>query len=223
MDEYFFFLVLKSEYSLLFWFDNYKINKMSKKLILVTIRHACDEKSHSQSKHIHDTLLCNNKTHQEIDIKNTVKQLFQQGYVPDVIFTSPFLRCKETSKKLNQYIKREFSNFEYKDQILNEYGTKHIIPLYPVVELSRYFTNVEKLTPDISSRTEKYNIPIQENLSDFKNRIKKFIKTIQTFYPNKVVWIITHNSVLKMIGYLLNDSRDNYINISPLDFFVFRL
>ena len=103
---------------------------------------------------------------------------------PSIIFCSPFRRTLETAKQM-----REMCDSRTEIYIDNN--------------LSRYFCRREKANPEISKKTEKYDVPIYEEWCEFENRIDKHLKMLKKRgYKDseEVVWVISHALVYKHVA-----------------------
>lgn len=165
-------------------------------MVIIYIRHTHDK----LSKYKHDNNITKYGKRQAIKM---AKKLIKLYGIPKIIYSSPFQRCIETSRRmLYQIQKRD-------DETRLIYDSK----------LSRYFTKLEKLNPSVNPKTLKFNIPIYETKTEFHKRLDKHVKQIRK-NKNTVIWCITHAYVYKQIAKRLHVKVPNRIEF--LDYFVLK-
>ena len=171
--------------------DRHKNREDSRETKYIAIRHGCDDEDHTIYKHEHDTPLCSIEEHKSGPIDHLVHNLLDKNFIPDLILSSPFVRCQETS----QLIQAKLADLLRKD-----------IPVQVDVRLSRYFFSREKSSPDVHTKTANYNVPIQESRREFTRRVHTHLRRIRKKHPGKIVWSVTHGMVCYEIARLLSDS-----------------
>lgn len=152
-------------------------------MVLIYIRHAKDDtKSAFLNGSVNDAPLYPTSKN---SCKKLGKKLIEKYGVPKVIYTSPFLRCKETVKYMLE-------------------GNKNLIDknilIEPDLDISKWFPSDQKDNPQITSKTSKYDINVKESYDEFKNRIKNHYKLKKKLAKSKdVYWCVTHAIVFKKI------------------------
>lgn len=143
------------------------------------MRHGNDNKP-SKYKQDNSLNLDNLNTKEDI-IYHTKKLIKKYGY-PQTIYCSPFQRAIQTVKIMKKVINKP-------------------VNIYIDSKLSRYFSNNEKKSPSVSSRTLRYNPPIHETHDEFYERVDKLHHKIdKRSYNNNTTWYITHYLVIKRIA-----------------------
>ncbi len=168
----------------------------------VVIRHACDEKDHTDYKYQHDPSLCNNPKHGRDDIIALVKKLCEKcGGEPEQIYTSPLVRCLLTAKRMKKALR-----------------DKPELVIDPAV--SRYFSPSEQEHPDVSAKSLKRGMPITESRKEFEKRIEKHLNKMEKSRV-RVIWCVTHALVMKRVD-LLNQEKQPFDHIDPLEYKIFQ-
>jgi len=111
-------------------------------------------------------------------------KLIEEYGLPDIIYYSPFHRTRQTKKIM-----------------LNHIHKKHNIKVKSVCDyrLSRFFTKKQRLNPDVRSDTLAKGAPVNESWEEFKHRVKKQLRDMETKRTEKVIWCITHTLVLSYV------------------------
>ena len=136
--------------------------------------------------------------------RNTILSRLKENNIEvDLIFSSPFLRCLETvlpicnsyHKDINvDYSLSEFFDIEYFGDKKPRYFTLNELDSYPV--------NLTYLS----------TLPLPEFKDNYdwdslQSRLKIFLTNIKERYPNKVILIVSHLSVINALLNLNNISR----------------
>jgi broad specificity phosphatase PhoE len=138
---------------------------------IIYIRHGHDE--YRDVTHAHDNRLTNRGLR---EASNLGKKLIERYGSPHIVYCSPFQRTIKTMKAMT------------------EGSFKTLID----PNLSRYFTSKERKDPQVSSRTIKYGVPLNEDWKKFKERVKNHLGKTSSYVNNsEVVWVITHTLILK--------------------------
>ena len=138
------------------------------------------------------------------EAKRLASYLVSKFGEPDVIYCGPFLRTIETLRAMKKIVKKD---------------TRAIVDN----DLSRYFSSSEKKDPSIHKDTMKRKVPITENWSHFKKRVHRHIRHMREHghvEDNKIVWVITHALVLKIISKYFNVKLPPHFNF--LEWFLIR-
>ena len=163
----------------------------------IIIRHARDKRG----KYAHDERLTESAKE---DIAQFTEKMVTEFGFPDLIYYSPFMRTRETTK----YILRK----------LKELKQEKYVKIKCEPKLGRFFTHVERQEPDISDSTMRRKPIINDKKKEFHTRIKKFLRKVQ--YKSKKhnlnIWNITHTLVLLHIAELESIERDSHVEY--LDF-----
>jgi broad specificity phosphatase PhoE len=104
----------------------------------------------------------------------------------DIIICSPYLRCRQTSKGINN----------------------NDVPVYVNTKLCEYY-DIERGYKDhkFDSDTLKYGeVPISETWDQFLDRLKSFILDIESFNCN--ILVVTHGIVIKNLQEILYGSSE---------------
>jgi len=159
--------------------------------MLFVIRHSEDT---SESTFTHDGKL----TKKGRQLARTKGRFLIEKYgLPTAVYYSPFRRTTETMNLM----------LPTRDNAI------------PTIEVSRYFSSRERKNPDISHETKKARVSTQENHTEFRKRVAKFIyRRFLKLKGSDVVWIITHSTVYKHISRIFNVKIPSYIE--PTDHFV---
>jgi broad specificity phosphatase PhoE len=181
--------------------------------IYVAIRHACDNKDHTDYKFIHDPPLCTNEKHKTRDIEKLIQELYHKchGY-PDEIITSPMRRCLQTALIMKNYIDLQNQKSELESESESE-------PVTLTLEknVSRYFTPSEQEYPLISMESVEHEVPITETKQEFERRVEKHIRHVMKKKTKRVVWCVTHAYFLKRLDIVLKD-KNKWDHIPPLGY-----
>lgn len=144
------------------------------------MRHSDDEGIDATYRH--DAKISNSGA---LAVMKYTRELITKNGLPEIIFCSPFRRCKYTVKYMMKVMRREFN-----------YVPKIIID----PRLSRYFSPAEQRNPQIGVRTAKHNVPIKETGEQFRSRADSFIIDIERYKDRKNIWIVTHTLVLRQVA-----------------------
>lgn len=148
--------------------------------MLLYIRHSNDE--YKDATYLYDKKIT------EVGAKDMIKfteKLVMKYGLPDVIYCSPFRRCRYSVKFMLRHLRNKYN---------------HVPQIEMEPRLSRYFTHKEKLNPQISNNTAKYEVPIYESWGDFKKRNKEIIHKYERYvYEEKKVWVLTHTLVIREV------------------------
>ena len=163
------------------------------------IRHGKDKKG----KYDHDERLTEDAK-EDIAIF-TEKMVLEFGF-PDIIYYSPFMRARETTK----YILRKLKELRDNDE--------KFVKIKCEAKLGRFFTFTERQNPDVHRSTLKRNPILDETKREFHARIKKHLKKVQykSKNHNLNIWNITHTLVLLHVAELLAIDRPSHVEY--LDF-----
>jgi len=161
-------------------------------MIIIYIRHYFKEYSNRQSSTFpYDPKIINDNG----NITNLSDQLVKLYGIPNIIFTSPYERTRQTA----QLLKSNIDTSIIIDNTLSEYiNDKYNVVLNNIVR------------PD----TFIHNPPINETRIEFINRIKKHQDKI-TNLDNGIYWIITHGLFIKK---LLNIDYPNPLEVNIVQF-----
>lgn len=179
----------------------------------IWIRHAQKEYSNGKgpkgSKQHDSPILSNFNT--VLDIEDVTKNIIDNHDLPDMIITSPFLRTRQTSKYMADYIEE---NFKKKvdiciDQDIHEY-------------LGFYRPKLDEEYPDITNETNDLltkRITFGESQNELLLRVTKHLqRTLQI--KDKKIWIVTHGIVMsKIYDFLYNNKVYRPLT---LDYFVYK-
>ena len=162
----------------------------------IYIRHGRDKRG----KYAHDERLT--ESAKEDIALFTEKMVLQFGF-PDLIYYSPFMRTRETTK----YILRKLKELKQEN-----------VKIKCEPKLGRFFTSYERRDPDISDSTMRRKPIINDKKKEFHSRIKKFLRKVQ--YKSKKhnlnIWNITHTLVLLHVAELASIERNPHVEY--LDF-----
>lgn len=179
--------------------------------MIIYIRHANDDTKSSKYKNDPHITKDGKKA-----IGKVVKKLTKKYGYPDEIRFSPFRRCRETIMEMvNQIVLLQTG--ENPDYCFKCYD--YDIKLTQDIGLSRYFTSAERKNPQVSSKTLKRKIPINESHDTFHKRLETQIVNAKRS-KKKVVWCITHAVTYKKIGLKLQVSTPDHIEF--LEYFVYK-
>ena len=123
---------------------------------------------------------------------------------PNVIYTSPFQRTRETMNAL-----------------VGEIDLKSDVESYCLLEVSEYLGHWNKNQVNLRPETEFYN-PTVDTMSEFQNKIRKHVTQFKEYNSSDVViWIITHGFTMKKIAecYGLSVNEVPYLGIMVVDEF----
>lgn len=145
---------------------------------LLFIRHSEDDSDYP--KYSHDLPIT--KDGIKMTKKLTQKLINKHG-VPDVIYCSPFKRCRSTVEIMIRTINT-------------------CVPIKIDTRLSKYYTESQQQNPNARPETQKYNPPTIETKEDVSRRSKNILTELRKTDLN--VWCITHaivvNNICKLIG-----------------------
>lgn len=99
---------------------------------------------------------------------------------PDIVFVSPFLRCRQTAAHLIKSLKSQPE-------------------LYVDVRVSEYLYHHDSSKISLHEDTESFNPPIDKSYSELEDRVYDFFNSIRNKYKDKVVWVITHGIIMRMV------------------------
>jgi len=149
-------------------------------MTVIFLRHTDDNGSDQSKSH-------DNKINRKglFRLRMVINDLIEKYGCPSIIFTSAFRRTLDTSKEIKKMC--DSSTEIYIDN-----------------NLSRYFCKREKENPEISNRTEKYDVPIYEDWNEFEKRINKHIRMLKKkgyiYDKNILVMCVTHSLVYKHVA-----------------------
>jgi len=172
-------------------------------MVLIYIRHARDDtRSALKTGTVNDAPLYDKS---KGSCKNLGKKLLKKYGTPKKIFTSPFLRCKETVK--------------YMLEGNNELITSNI-SVEPDLRISKWFPTDQKFNPQITDKTQKYGVAITEDYEEFKKRVKQHCVSMKKYArSDNIYWCITHAIVFKKIHeYFFGDK--GYDHVKSLENFI---
>lgn len=146
--------------------------------MLIYLRHTDDE--YNSATYLYDKKVTAKGARQ---MKRFTDKLVKKYGLPDIIYSSPFRRCRYSVKFVLRHLRKKYNH-------------------HPRIEidsrLSRYFTSKEKQNPDISHNTAIYNVPIYETWKDFRKRTKNAIDEYDKYKNmNDKVWVMTHTLVIR--------------------------
>jgi broad specificity phosphatase PhoE len=139
------------------------------------------------------------------ELTETFKTIYGE---PKKIIVSPFLRTRETSMVMTNYLKEKYNitpNIEYSSDIAEFLGFCKKIH--------------NKQLADLTPETKKFfSFPIYlgESLNHFNKRVEKHIKNIQNEKEN--IWVICHGIVISNILKFFNHYEKE--RPKPLDYIV---
>jgi broad specificity phosphatase PhoE len=111
---------------------------------------------------------------------------------PDIVYTSPYQRTAETAKNITSHLDVE----------------NYFLPL-----LARFYPSNQPV--DISEATREKKVPIHESKSKFNKRIMKLIKFLRKESKKyKLIWCVTHTSVIKKLAKILGLALDSWIDFN---------
>ena len=168
---------------------------------LIFIRHARDKRG----KYAHDERLT--ESAKEEIAQFTEKMVAEFGF-PDLIYYSPFMRTRETTK----YILRKLKELKQENE------KEKYVKIKCEPKLGRFFTNFERQDPDISGSTMRRKPIINDKKKEFHARIKKHLRKVQykSKNHNLNIWNITHTLVLLHVAELESIERNPHVEY--LDF-----
>jgi len=116
-------------------------------------------------------------------IQQTVQTLVEEEGPPDLMIVSPLLRTRQTAMLIQK--------------VLTELGDECVAIADP--NLGEYLGNwFYIIKPDqMEPETRGYKPVIDSNIKEFKARVLKAFKDLQTNYIGKKIWVITHGLVIK--------------------------
>ena len=168
---------------------------------ILFVRHGQDKRG----KYAHDERLTEDA--KEDIAQFTEKMVLHFGF-PDLIYYSPFMRTRETTK----YILRKLKELKQENE------KEKYVKIKCEPKLGRFFTSYERREPDISDSTMRRNPIINDNKKQFHDRIKKILRKVQ--YKSKKhnlnIWNITHTLVLLHVAELNSIERNPHVEY--LDF-----
>lgn len=141
--------------------------------------------------------------------KKLTKKLIRKHGVPDVIYLSPFKRCRSTVEIMVKTILKEQNAYETltaKDQSRSGNSLNFKSPKITIDNrLTKYYTISQQSHPNARPETLKHNPPTSETKEDVFKRSKSILNELRiSIKPNEVVWCVTHaivvSKVCKMIG-----------------------
>jgi broad specificity phosphatase PhoE len=166
----------------------------------ILVRHARDKKG----KYAHDERLSSDAKE---DIEKFTEKMVEEYGFPDLIYYSPMLRTRSTTKYILKILKKIKPDIYVK------------IKCEP--NLGRFFTSRERKKPDLHSSTMRRNAIIDNSKKEFHSRIKKHLRKVQ-YKSEKLninIWNITHTLVLLHVAQTLNIDRNPHVEY--LDFVKF--
>jgi broad specificity phosphatase PhoE len=98
------------------------------------------------------------------------------GRKPDVIISSPYVRCRETAERLG--------HIDYIDARIGEFS------------FNRKWPRI------VRSDTAQYKPALIETEADFSHRVLQQINDVVKTFPNSYVLIVTHGAVIRELGRL---------------------
>lgn len=149
--------------------------------MIIWIRHSDDEHRHQQ-KYTHDTDL--NSNGKKI-ARDKGREILKKYGIPHIIYCSPFKRTVQTLEEILKNLPQD--------------KTKNIKIIYEPM-ISRYFSEQEKLNPEVSKSTIKKGIILDKDHKHFKYRVVKFKNNIHKTHENKTVFCITHSTIYKTLA-----------------------
>ena len=182
--------------------------------MIIYMRHADDAEKKPHYKH--DTRISSKGMEAT---KKIAKELVDKYGYPSKIYFSPFRRCTETVMVLLNEL------FLIKTGKLTNYclkcydNTKNDIKLIADNDIARYFSWSERMRPSVSSRTLKFNVPMNEEKCDVEKRIDNHIEAIKNESDNGIIWCITHAIIYKKIAKKLDIETPDHIGF--LDHYVY--
>lgn len=99
-----------------------------------------------------------------------------------VIYSSPFPRCEQTAKIINQKLNVDIIF----DERLHEFQSAHGVP----------FTETAKRMSESEDPLNHRDTPTSESLNDVKKRLEDFLNYIGEKYDNKKILVVSHGAVL---------------------------
>jgi broad specificity phosphatase PhoE len=172
---------------------------------VVWIRHAdkkfANRKGPKEAKQ-HDSPL---KDDCDESINILTSELVKKYGIPDYILTSPFLRTRQTTEKMLDFISKNYKSYKIEivyDKNISEFlGFQH-----PYGEEA----DVEEITKNLFAPGK---ILLGETLDELKLRTKKHVLSLNEYYQGNV-WVITHGIVIK---YISSHLREHYGKVYPRD------
>lgn len=162
----------------------------------IILRHADDSVIDlTQQTYKHDTTITNNGKRRAYKL---AKRLVRKYGVPDVIYCSPFQRGRDTVQEMLKV----FSS----DQLKN-------IKILVDLNLTKYFTESQKVNPKIHSSTSQYNIPFNETKEQVMVRANNHLNRLARHHPKpEITWSVTHAIMVKYIGRIKGDYMSDSID-----------
>jgi len=146
--------------------------------MIIYLRHSHDEYDDATHRHDHQITTMGKEKARQIG-----KKLIVKYGLPNIVYCSPFKRTRQTLK------------YMLKDHEHNTIKVKYD------PNLSRYFNKNEQEDPSVFNDTDKFDIPVQENKRQFKERVNNHIKEItEVAEKDIIIWCITHTLVLKKVA-----------------------
>jgi len=153
--------------------------------MVIFIRHG--EDNGTCGKYSHDMDISENS---KKDIASLTHKLVKKYGIPDVIYCSPFKRCRSTVKVMQEHFHTETE-------------TQVIIDN----RLSKYYTKKQQQNPNARPSTLKYNPPTSECYCQVLDRSIDIYKELKNKSDN--VWCISHGIVLRYISKKIGEEIRN--------------
>lgn len=183
------------------------------------IRHGKDKKG----KYSHDERLTASAKE---DIYQFTEKMVQEFGFPDLIYYSPMLRTRQTTK----YILRKLKELKEVEEQAQEQrqgreqrqeerqGENNFVKIKCEPKLGRYFNTKERRDPDVHESSMRRGVIIEDNKQQFHSRIKKHLRKVinKAKKSNIKIWNITHTLVLLHVAEIL--SIDHNPHVEYLDY-----
>lgn len=116
--------------------------------------------------------------------KIVANYLVDKWGAPDIIYTSPYRRTRETSITMNSALTKPV-------EIISD------------VDLSEYLGNHNKIPLDVTRETLYYAPPHPETFSGMTTRVYSHYSRMSNLMRSrkfKLIWVVTHGLIIKQIG-----------------------
>lgn len=169
-------------------------------MVVIYIRHAEKEYSNNSAKINSHYRLDPAITEKGIkESRKLCQKLIDMYGLPEIIYYSPFLRCRQTLGSFLEQLKEM------------NYDTSQI-KLIPNSEITEYLGNQKILDWDFDVTEETKNLDRNshpETYKTFSLRVENHYQKIKN-NGNKQIWIITHGIILSKITQLINNTKGNF-------------